>query len=90
MFSAQNIPLAPTVPTTYAFGDNITPKTPWRLHAADENVILVYYTVKQANAMNDVPAVMYGHFFKIKQGQAVNLDKFEKLGVVDGVFKAIP
>ena len=36
-----------------------------------------------------LPPVLYGKFFKIVEGQAIRLENFEKLGVIDGIFKPL-
>lgn len=87
VFSVANIPLVPTLASMAAAGDPVTPTLSWMSHGPGENVILVYYAVQEQNAIETVPATIYGKYFKMKEGQAIELTQFEKLGVVNGVFE---
>ncbi len=87
LISANNIPLVNTLEVRAT--DPVSQKWPVANHRAGENIIFVYYIVQQANENGDGNAEVYGNFFKIYQGQELELKNFKKLGDLNGIFTPI-
>lgn len=85
-FESVNLPLADTLATNPS--DPISMRFPHLKHDAGENVFLIYYTLQKSNRnVDDDTQEVYGEFVKFSAQKSVTVNKFRKLGVIDGQFR---
>lgn len=77
-FSVYQVPMVATLATKIV--DPISQQVSFLSHAANENVILIYYMTEPLNDKSLAKKRIYGQFVKIIPRQALPVGKFELLG----------
>ncbi|NQZ00498.1 MAG: hypothetical protein HRT45_07500 [Bdellovibrionales bacterium] len=84
-FDIDYIPIVETVGTRNT--DPISSSVTHLNHGAGENIILVYYIIRQANEQSTSSGQLYGQYLKLSSFSIVNLTRFKKLGNINGSFQ---
>jgi hypothetical protein len=82
----DQVPLVPTIATNNIYEADL--RLDFLNHDTDENIIFIYYIIKELNNSDASTSLLFGKFIKVNYdtGEKQELSEFKQLGVVDGEF----